>query len=93
MNLSAPFIRRPVATTLLTIGLALSGILAFRMLPVAALPQVTLSWPNTATGFYLDRASTLSGVLLWTPLLLISNQTSLVVSTTNGQCFYRLRNP
>ncbi len=40
MNLSAPFISRPVATTLLTVGLALSGILAFRLLPVASLPQV-----------------------------------------------------
>ena len=40
MNISAPFIKRPVATTLLTIGLALSGILAFGVLPVAPLPNV-----------------------------------------------------
>jgi len=40
MNFSEPFIRRPVATTLLTAGLALSGIVAFRLLPVAPLPQV-----------------------------------------------------
>ena len=43
MNLSsfsAPFIRRPVATTLLTIGVLLSGIVAFTLLPVAPLPQV-----------------------------------------------------
>jgi multidrug efflux pump len=40
MNISAPFIRRPVATTLLTIGLALSGILAWGLLPVSPLPQV-----------------------------------------------------
>ncbi|MBX3024188.1 multidrug efflux RND transporter permease subunit [bacterium] len=40
MNFSAPFIRRPVATTLLTIAVALAGIIGFRMLPVAALPQV-----------------------------------------------------
>lgn len=40
MNISAPFIRRPVATTLLTIGVTLVGIIAFRFLPVAALPQV-----------------------------------------------------
>jgi multidrug efflux pump len=40
VNLSAPFIRRPVATILLTIALALSGVLAFRLLPVAALPEV-----------------------------------------------------
>jgi multidrug efflux pump len=40
INLSAPFIDRPVATTLLTIGLALSGAAAFRLLPVSPLPQV-----------------------------------------------------
>jgi len=40
MNISAPFIARPVATTLLTAGLAIAGILAFPRLPVASLPQV-----------------------------------------------------
>jgi len=40
MNISAPFIRRPVATTLLTVGVTLVGLIAFRLLPVAALPQV-----------------------------------------------------
>src|SRR5438094_1634974 len=40
VNLSAPFIDRPVATTLLTIGLALAGAAAFRLLPVSPLPQV-----------------------------------------------------
>ncbi len=40
MNISAPFIRRPVATTLLTLGLFLAGIIAFRLLPVSPLPQV-----------------------------------------------------
>ncbi|WP_430911255.1 efflux RND transporter permease subunit [Methylobacterium sp. sgz302541] len=40
MNVSAPFIRRPVATTLLTIGVLLAGLFAFTRLPVAPLPQV-----------------------------------------------------
>jgi multidrug efflux pump len=40
MNLSAPFIQRPIATVLLAVGLALFGILAFTLLPVAPLPQV-----------------------------------------------------
>ena len=40
MNLSALFIRRPVATTLLTLGIALSGLLAYFKLPVAPLPEV-----------------------------------------------------
>jgi multidrug efflux pump len=40
MNISAPFIRRPIATSLLTIALLLAGILAYTRLPVAPLPQV-----------------------------------------------------
>jgi multidrug efflux pump len=40
MNLSRPFIDRPVATTLLSLGLALAGVFAFVRLPVAPLPQV-----------------------------------------------------
>jgi multidrug efflux pump len=40
MNISAPFIKRPVGTSLLTAALLLSGALAFRFLPVAPLPQV-----------------------------------------------------
>lgn len=40
MNPSRPFILRPVATSLLMVALLLSGILAYRLLPVAALPQV-----------------------------------------------------
>jgi multidrug efflux pump len=43
MNLSAPFIRRPVATTLLALSIALAGMIAFRFLPVASLPLVDLS--------------------------------------------------
>ncbi len=40
MNLSSPFVRRPIATVLLTVGVALAGIAAFFVLPVAPLPQV-----------------------------------------------------
>ena len=40
MNLSRPFIQRPVATVLLTLGIALAGIVAFFLLPVARLPAV-----------------------------------------------------
>ncbi len=43
MNFSAPFIRRPVATTLLALSIALAGMIAFRFLPVASLPLVDLS--------------------------------------------------
>ena len=40
MNISAPFIRRPVGTALLTVAVALAGIVAYLQLPVAPLPQV-----------------------------------------------------
>jgi multidrug efflux pump len=40
MSVSTPFIKRPVATTLLMIGIAISGSLAFTLLPVSPLPQV-----------------------------------------------------
>src|SRR6202050_24897 len=40
MNPSAIFIRKPIATTLLTIAIAIAGAVAFRLLPVAPLPQV-----------------------------------------------------
>src|SRR5580693_1081769 len=43
MNFSAPFIKRPVATTLLAVSVALAGMIAFQLLPVASLPLVDLS--------------------------------------------------
>src|ERR687889_956646 len=55
MNLSAPFITRPIATTLLTIALALVGIVAFRLLPVASLPQV--EYPTISVSASLPGAS------------------------------------
>ncbi len=50
MSLSAPFIRRPVATSLLTAGLALAGVLAYRMLPVAPLPEVEFPTISVSAG-------------------------------------------
>jgi multidrug efflux pump len=40
MNISAPFIARPVATTLITLGVALAGMLGYQLLPIAPLPQM-----------------------------------------------------
>jgi multidrug efflux pump len=54
-NFSAPFIRRPVATTLLSIAIFLSGAIAFRFLPVAPLPQV--DFPTISIGAGLPGAS------------------------------------
>ncbi|UYY76014.1 efflux RND transporter permease subunit [Sphingomonas sp. R1] len=55
MNLSAPFIRRPIGTILLTIGLALAGIAAFLALPVAPLPAIDL--PTISVSANLSGAS------------------------------------
>ncbi|MFL6663395.1 MAG: efflux RND transporter permease subunit, partial [Rhizobacter sp.] len=55
MNLSGPFIRRPIATVLLTIGVALAGIAAFFVLPVSPLPQV--DYPTISVSASLPGAS------------------------------------
>jgi len=54
-NFSAPFIKRPVATTLITIAIFLSGAVAFRFLPVAPLPQI--DFPTISVGAGLPGAS------------------------------------
>ena len=55
MNISEPFIRRPVGTSLLGLGLLLAGIVAYRQLPVAPLPQV--EFPVISVGAALPGAS------------------------------------
>jgi multidrug efflux pump len=55
MNISAPFIRRPVGTALLTAAIALAGIVAYLQLPVAPLPQV--DFPTISVGASLPGAS------------------------------------
>ena len=40
MNISAPFIQRPIATALLMVGLLVGGLVAYPLLPIAALPNV-----------------------------------------------------
>jgi multidrug efflux pump len=54
-GVSEPFIRRPVATTLLMLGLLLVGVLAFTQLPVSALPQV--DYPTIVVSTYLPGGS------------------------------------
>ena len=55
MNISEPFIRRPIATTLLTAAVALAGAVAFRLLPVSPLPQV--DFPTISVSAALPGAS------------------------------------
>ncbi|QJU57501.1 MMPL family transporter [Sphingomonas sp. AP4-R1] len=55
MNLSAPFIRRPIGTLLLTVGLMMAGIAAFFAMPVSPLPQV--DFPTISVQASLSGAS------------------------------------
>jgi multidrug efflux pump len=55
VSISAPFIRRPVATSLLTVGLLLAGLAGYRQLPVSALPQV--DYPTIVVSTTLPGAS------------------------------------
>src|SRR5436853_4541220 len=55
MSISAPFIHRPVATTLLTIAIGLAGALAYFYLPVSPLPQV--DYPSVQVSAALPGAS------------------------------------
>src|ERR1700687_5474107 len=55
MNFSELFIRRPVATILLALGLTMAGVFAYRLLPVSALPQV--DYPTISVSAQLAGAS------------------------------------
>jgi len=55
VSISEPFIRRPVATSLLTVGLLLAGLIGYRELPVSALPQV--DYPTIVVSTLLPGAS------------------------------------
>jgi multidrug efflux pump len=55
LSVSSPFIKRPVGTSLLTVGVLLAGIIAFQFLPVAPLPQV--EFPTIQVGASLPGAS------------------------------------
>ncbi|MEY4515263.1 MAG: hypothetical protein RLZZ450_7385, partial [Pseudomonadota bacterium] len=56
MSISEPFIRRPVATSLLTVGLLLAGLFAYRELAVSALPEI--DYPTIVVATTLPGAST-----------------------------------
>ncbi|MDE2513086.1 MAG: efflux RND transporter permease subunit, partial [Alphaproteobacteria bacterium] len=88
MNLSAIFIRRPVATTLLTLGIALAGAVAFFLLPVAPLPQVdfpTISVHATLPGASPEVVATSVATPLERHLSQIADVTEMTsVSTVGG---------
>src|ERR1700748_210648 len=88
MNLSAPFIGRPVATTLLTIGIALAGLFAFSKLPVAPLPQVdfpTISVQAQLPGASPDTVATSVASPLERHLGQIADVTEMTSTSSVGQ--------
>ncbi len=88
MNLSAPFIARPVATTLLTLGIALAGFLAFFQLPVSPLPQVdfpTISITASLPGASPDTVATSVASPLERHLGEIADVTEMTSQSSVGQ--------
>jgi len=67
MNLSEPFIRRPIATSLLMFSIILLGLLAYRLLPVSALPEVDYPTIRVST-FYPGASPNVMASLITAPL-------------------------
>src|ERR1700751_411744 len=87
MSLSSPFIRRPVATTLLTFGLVAAGVIAFFNLPVSPLPDVdipTLSVQATLPGASPEDVATTVASPLERHLSQIADVTEMTSSSTVG---------
>jgi multidrug efflux pump len=88
VNISAPFIARPVATTLLTVGIALAGIFAFFKLPVSPLPQVdfpTISVQAQLPGASPDTVATSVAAPLERHLGQIADVTEMTSTSSVGQ--------
>jgi multidrug efflux pump len=87
VNPSTPFIRRPVTTTLLTLGVALAGFFAYLKLPVAPLPQVdfpTISVFATMPGASPDTMATTVATPLERHLGVIADVTEMTSQSTVG---------
>ncbi len=87
MNPSAPFIKRPVATTLLTLGVALAGFFAYLKLPVAPLPQVdfpTISVFATMPGASPETMAATVATPLERHLGIIADVTEMTSQSTVG---------
>ena len=94
MILSEPFIRRPVATTLLTIGIALAGLIAYLKLPVASLPQVdfpTISVSASMAGASPEVMAATVATPLERHLGQIANVTEMTSSSATGASYIRLQ--
>jgi multidrug efflux pump len=88
MNLSKPFVNRPIATVLLTLGLALAGIGAFFVLPVSPLPQVdfpAISVTANLPGGSPDTMATSVATPLERRLAVIAGVNEITSQSGNGQ--------
>ena len=88
MNISTPFIVRPIATTLLMIGLTLLGLVAYFLLPIAGVPQVdipTIRITAKLPGANAETMATSVATPLERQLSLISGVTSISSSSSLGQ--------
>src|SRR6202166_2827125 len=88
MNVSAPFIVRPTATTLLVIGLSLLGLVAYFLLPIAGVPQVdipTVQISAKLPGANAETMATSGAAPLERQLSLISGVTSMSSASSLGQ--------
>ena len=88
MNFSAPFIVRPIATTLLTIGLTLLGLVAYFLLPIAGVPQVdipTIRISAKLPGANAETMATSVATPLERQLSLISGVTSISSTSSLGR--------
>ena len=92
-GISAPFIRRPVAPTLLTIGVLLAGAFAFTLLPVAPLPQVdvpAISVSASLPGASPETMATSVATPLERQLGRIAGVTEMTSSSSRGRSGRRL---
>ena len=88
MNVSAPFIVRPIATTLLAIGLTLLGLVAYFLLPIAGVPQVdvpTIRVSAQLPGANAETMATSVATPLERQLSLIAGVTSISSTSSLGQ--------
>jgi multidrug efflux pump len=94
MNISAFFINRPIATSLLAVGLAIAGIIAYHLLPVAPLPQVdfpTISVSASLPGANPENMATSVATPLERQLGKIAGVTQMTSSSSLGQARINLQ--
>src|SRR5205814_9282327 len=87
MNLSSPFVKRPIGTLLLTIGIGLAGIAGFFVLPVSPLPQVdfpTISVSARLPGASPDTMATSVATPLERRLASLAGVNEVTSSSSNG---------